>query len=82
MSDFDKNFYLATLRTGRMVGMNIIPQWKCPLPKPIVTLRTSAHLRSMRRTSADGVTTASSVTLISWTLNLAKVLSAQNILNK
>lgn len=36
MSDFDKDFYLATLRTGRMVGMNIIPQWKCALLMAIV----------------------------------------------
>lgn len=38
MSDFDKDFYLATLRTGRMVGMNIIPQWKCALLMAIVTV--------------------------------------------
>lgn len=29
MSDFDKDFYLSTLRTARMVGMNVIPMWKC-----------------------------------------------------
>lgn len=34
--DFDKDFYLSTLRTGRMVGMNIIPKWKCAMLMAIV----------------------------------------------
>ena len=26
---FDKDFYMATLRTARSVGMAVIPKWKC-----------------------------------------------------
>lgn len=33
---FDKDFYLATLRTARSVGMAVIPQWKCALLMAIV----------------------------------------------
>lgn len=29
MAGFDKDFYLATLRTSRSVGMAVIPKWKC-----------------------------------------------------
>lgn len=33
---FDKEFYLATLRTARGVGMSIIPKWKCAMLMGIV----------------------------------------------
>lgn len=36
METFDKDFYLATLRTGRSVGMAVIPTWKCALLMAIV----------------------------------------------
>ena len=35
---FDKDFYLATLRTARSVGMAVIPMWKCALLMAIVTV--------------------------------------------
>lgn len=34
--DFDKDFYLSTLRTARMCGMSVIPMWKCALLMAIV----------------------------------------------
>lgn len=33
---FDKEFYLATLRTARSVGMSVIPEWKCAMLMAIV----------------------------------------------
>lgn len=36
MEAFDEEFYLATLRTARSVGMSIIPKWKCAMLMAIV----------------------------------------------
>lgn len=36
MTDFDKDFYLATLRTAHSIGMDVIPQWKCAMLMAIV----------------------------------------------
>lgn len=34
--EFDKEFYLCTLRTARSMGMAVIPQWKCAMLMAIV----------------------------------------------
>lgn len=36
--DFDKEFYMATLRTAHAVGMEVIPMWKAAWLMAIVTV--------------------------------------------